>query len=151
MDFVQNRKQFLWGVLAGGVVALASIVGVLQHPALLQAVTFDSDIVPTTGSSMNLGVAPGQIRSVNNVLFFDGQSAGIGGAPTQTSTVRLEVTNGGLRFNNVAARPACDATNGPARRGTMWFTPGTGVQKDSLAVCYRDGTGVYGWAEFQGK
>jgi len=144
----KSKKDFFLG-LSIGFFSLFILMGVqIGFQEVVRAVTFDSDIVPVVSSSIRVGIAPGQIRSINNVLFFDGQTIGIGATPTNTSTVRLDIASGGLRFSNLTAPPTCDSS----RRGTMWFSAATSTgQKDSLAVCYRNYDGSYTWATFQGK
>ena len=54
------------------------------------------------------------------------------------------VLRGGVQINgNAATKPACDATNGPNVRGTIWFVNG-GAAADSLQTCMYSGT-VYAW------
>lgn len=69
-------------------------------------------------------------------IIIDG-SLGIG---TKAPTEKLEV-NGGVKLNTASAKPGCDT----AKRGTMWFTQGTGGTKDSFEVCAKDGSDSYAW------
>ena len=162
MSKFKTEKNFFLGLFAGGTLVLAFFgVNYLLHNYLLRqasdftsnffgvarAVTFDSDIVPVAGSSINIGVLADQITSINNLLFFRGQSIGLGSqSTTSTSNIRLELNNGGLRLNNFLDRPDCDNN----LRGTLWFTPGSSGP-DELAVCYFDSNDQYNWASFQGQ
>lgn len=148
MQYLKIKKEFLLGFFTGIIVIIGILSFSIGFETVARAVTFDSDIVPVVSSSIRVGIAPGQIQSINNVLFFDGQTIGIGAMPTNTSTVRLNIASGGLRFSNVTAPPTCDSS----RRGTMWFSAATSTgYKDSLAVCYRNYDGSYAWATFRGK
>lgn len=84
-------------------------------------------------------------------------SSGKIGVNTNVPKAQLEV-NGGLRLNATAvaatstsssrpapAKPACDATNGPIIRGTLWFTNGGTSVADILQICSKDANGAYQW------
>jgi hypothetical protein len=60
---------------------------------------------------------------------------GLGIVPTQ----KLDVA-GAVKINS-GAMPTCT----DSMRGTMWFTPGSGTDKDSFVVCAQDNSGVSDW------
>ncbi len=68
-------------------------------------------------------------------------STGNVGLGTTTPQAKLEV-NGGVRLNTTDTKPACDATNGPNIRGTLWFTQI--ASGDRIDVCIYDGS-AYTW------
>ena len=104
----------------------------------VSAATFDSNLVPSTTATYDVGVTSQVWRSVNNVIYFSGSNVGVGVSnPGQTFEV-----NGGMRINTTASRPTCSA----AQRGTFWVVQnGTGV-KDSVSVCVKDEADSYSWA-----
>jgi len=105
--------------------------------ARVSAASFDSNLIPSTTATYDVGVASQIWRSVNNILYFSGSNVGIGVvSPGQT----LEV-NGGLRVNTTATKPTCDSS----QRGTFWVTQsGAGVQ-DSVQVCAKSAADAYAW------
>lgn len=105
--------------------------------ARVSAATFDSDIVPSTGSTLKLGVSQNDWQSINNTIFFNGANVGIGASsPNQT----LEV-NGGVRLNTTAAQPTCDIN----QRGTLWYTQSGAGTKDYLRICAKNASDTYAW------
>lgn len=105
--------------------------------ARVSAAVFDSDIVPSTGNTLKLGVSANDWRSINNTIFFNGANVGIGVSfPNQT----LEV-NGGVRLNTTVAAPTCDVN----QRGTLWYTQSGAGTKDILRVCVKNASDTYAW------
>jgi len=106
--------------------------------ARVGAATFDSNVLPASNNTYNLGVSSQTWQSINNTLYFSGSNVGIGvSSPGQT----LEV-NGGLRLNTTNAQPTCSSS----QRGTFWVVEsGTGV-KDSVQVCVKNASGTYIWS-----
>ncbi len=106
--------------------------------ARVGAATFDSNIVPSTSNTLNLGVTSQTWQSINNIIYFSGSNVGVGvSSPGQT----LEV-NGGLRLNTTTGQPTCNSS----QRGTFWVVEsGTGV-KDSVQVCVKNASDTYIWA-----
>lgn len=105
--------------------------------ARVSAATFDSNIVPSAGGTLTLGVAANDWKSINNTLFFNGANVGIGVAsPNQT----LEV-NGGIRLNTAAAQPNCDVN----QRGALWYAQSGAGTKDYLRVCVKNASDTYAW------
>lgn len=51
------------------------------------------------------------------------------------------VVSEGVNFGDGASRPTCAV----GLRGTVWFEAVGGASPDTLAVCRRDGAGVYAW------
>lgn len=105
--------------------------------ARVSAATFDSNLIPSTTATYDVGVTSQVWRSINNVVYFSGTNVGVGVAsPGQT----LEV-NGGVRLNTTATKPTCDSS----QRGTFWVTQsGAGVQ-DSVQVCAKAAADTYAW------
>lgn len=64
--------------------------------ARVSAATFDSDIVPDTGSTYELGTSPDDWRSINGTLYFNGANVGIG---TASPSQALQV-NGTIKTND---------------------------------------------------
>ncbi len=105
--------------------------------ARVSAATFDSNIVPSTGNTLKLGVSANDWQSINNTIFFNGANVGIGASsPGQT----LEV-NGGVRLNTTASAPTCDVN----QRGTLWYTQSGGGSKDTFRVCIKNASDTYAW------
>jgi competence protein ComGC len=105
--------------------------------ARVNAATFDSNLVPSTTATYDVGVTSQVWRSVNNVLYFSGSNVGVGvSSPGQT----LEV-NGGLRLNTTASKPTCSSS----QRGTFWVTQAAGGVKDDVQVCAKDSGDAYSW------
>lgn len=76
--------------------------------ARVSAATFDSDILPDTGSTHQLGTSPEDWRSVNNTIFFSGSNVGIGtpspGAPLEVSgDIYVSDSASGLILNDGSA------------------------------------------------
>lgn len=103
----------------------------------VSAATFDSNLIPSSTATYNLGVT-GQIwNSVNNIIYFSGSNVGIGvSGPTQT----LEI-NGGMRLNTTASKPTCSSS----QRGTFWVTQSGAGTKDSVEVCVKNASDTYTW------
>ncbi len=105
--------------------------------ARVNAATFDSNLIPSSTATYDVGVTSQIWRSINNIIYFSGSNVGIGVInPGQA----LEV-NGGLRLNTTTSRPACDAT----QRGTFWVTQSGASVKDAVTVCAKDATDAYSW------
>ncbi|MBI2888912.1 MAG: hypothetical protein HYY10_03240 [Candidatus Liptonbacteria bacterium] len=105
--------------------------------ARVNAATFDSNLIPSSTATYDVGVTSQVWRSVNNVLYFSGSNVGVGiSSPGQT----LEV-NGGVRLNTTTSKPTCDST----QRGTFWVTQSAGGVKDSVQVCAKDAADAYAW------
>lgn len=73
--------------------------------ARVSAATFDSDIVPDTGSTHRLGVSTEDWRSINNTIFFSGSNVGIGtmspGAPLEVDgDIYISDSTSGLIMND---------------------------------------------------
>lgn len=104
----------------------------------VNAATFDSNVIPSTGNTYKVGSSGAPWQSVNDTIYFSGSNVGIGTAsPAQT----LEV-NGGVRLNTATAQPTCNS----AGRGTFWVVQsGTGV-KDYVQVCVKNASDAYVWA-----
>jgi prepilin-type N-terminal cleavage/methylation domain-containing protein len=62
--------------------------------ARVSAATFDSNIIPTTGNTYQLGASAGDWRSINNTMFFSGSNVGIGVNPAASTP--LEVSGGSI-------------------------------------------------------
>lgn len=105
--------------------------------ARVSAATFDSNLIPSSTATYNLGVT-GQIwNSVNNIIYFSGSNVGIGVSnPAQT----LEI-NGGLRLNTTATKPTCSSS----QRGTFWVTQSGAGVKDAVEVCVKNASDTYSW------
>lgn len=102
--------------------------------ARVSAATFDSDIVPNSDNSLDVGVSGQRFK---NAVF----SGGIGlGIDVPISPVRLEI-DGGMRLNTAIAKPAC----GAGMRGTFWVTQGGAGVKDNVEVCAKDAANIYAW------
>jgi len=84
-------------------------------------------------------------------------SSGNIGIGNPSPTTNLEV-NGGLRINaqsvpatstsparTAPAKPACDSSNGPNIRGTLWYTKGGVGVADVLEVCAKQSSENYAW------
>lgn len=105
--------------------------------ARVSAATFDSNIVPSAGGTLTLGVSANDWKSINNTIFFNGANVGIGvTSPNQT----LEL-NGGMRLNTATAQPNCDVN----QRGTLWYTQSGAGTKDFLRVCIKNASDTYAW------
>lgn len=133
IDSRPKKKVGQWWVLGIFLVFAAA------SAAWVTAATFDSDIVPVSGSSIRLGINPGDISSINNTVFFSGSNVGIA---TSTPTQRLQIEGGGIRFTNPPVRPACDAST----RGTIWVSQPGGATADTVTACLRSVGDVYAWA-----
>lgn len=106
--------------------------------ARVSAATFDSNLIPSSTATYNLGITGQVWSSVNNIVNFSGSNVGIGTAsPGQT----LEV-NGGLRLNTATAQPTCDTS----QRGTFWVTESASGTKDYVDVCVKNASNTYLWA-----
>jgi len=106
--------------------------------ARVGAATFDSDVVPGTTNTYNLGISSQVWQSVNNLIYFSGSNVGIGvSSPGQT----LEV-NGGVRLNTSNSKPSC--TSG--QRGTFWVTESSNGVKDAVEVCVKNASDTYIWS-----
>jgi hypothetical protein len=159
MSYIKTKKEFFLGLFVGmTLISEFFMVSYLVGGSFLgdsfekvaKAVTFDSDIVPVPGAAIRIGTQAGDIQSINNTLFISSSTSNIG-IGTSTPTERLVIDRGGIKFTNSSNRPNCNATEGPARRGTMWYILATSSgQPDILSVCIWSGT-QYRWAEFQGK
>jgi len=86
--------------------------------ARVSAATFDSNVVPSSTATYNLGVA-GQIwSSVNNIIYFNGQNVGIGAtSPTQL----LQVGVGGGATGDVYVAGGGNGIILKAPNGTSCF------------------------------
>ncbi|MCR4328713.1 MAG: hypothetical protein NUV53_04360 [Patescibacteria group bacterium] len=105
--------------------------------ARVSAATFDSNLIPSTTATYDVGVSSQVWRSINNILYFSGSNVGIGVvSPGQT----LEV-EGGARLNTTDSRPTCDSS----QRGTFWVTQSGAGVKDAVAVCAKDSGDTYAW------
>lgn len=67
------------------------------------------------------------------------------GIGTTAPSHKLEIANGGIRFNNNAVQPTCDNTTAAGMRGTIWFVKGATGVADSLQICARNAAGSYAW------
>ena len=105
--------------------------------ARVNAATFDTNLVPGTDNSLDVGVGGQRWK---NAAFSGNVGIGVG-APS-ASQIRLEV-DGGVRLNTTIVRPSC----GETFRGMFWVTQGAiGVgEKDIVAVCAKDAGDLYGW------
>jgi len=106
----------------------------------LTSLTNDVDLF-NGSSSHRLNIFSGSdnkvvLNSAGN-SYFNGGKVGVG---TESPSQMLEV-NGGMRMNTATAMPTCNDTT----RGTMWFTMGIGVSKDSLQVCAQGVGGTDAW------
>jgi len=105
--------------------------------ARVNAATFDSNLIPSSTATYDVGVTSQVWRSINNALYFSGSNVGVGiSSPGQT----LEV-NGGVRLNTTAAKPTCDAS----QRGTFWVTQSAGGVQDAVQVCAKSAADAYAW------
>ncbi len=107
--------------------------------AQVSAATFDSDVLPSSGS-LNLGASGQTWASINNIIDFSSGEVGINQSGPQAA---LDV-NGGIRLSGTASAfsgIACSLTN----RGTLWFVPGSGTSKDYLYVCGYDASSSLTW------
>jgi type II secretory pathway pseudopilin PulG len=106
--------------------------------ARVGAATFDSDVVPSSNNTYNLGVTSQVWQSVNNIIYFSGSNVGVGvSSPGQT----LEV-NGGVRLNTSTSKPSCAS----GQRGTFWVTESANGTKDAVEVCVKNASDTYTWA-----
>ena len=91
------------------------------------------------------GNSPGTIRNDGGLNLIVGANTvsltatGMGIGDTSPSQ-KLEV-NGGIRLNTATAQPSCTAST----RGVVWFTQGASLVKDTLQVCAKNASDVYGW------
>lgn len=98
-----------------------------------------------TGGTNNRAIYTNQTAGANNYALYNAGTAksyfaGNVGIGTTTPSQNLEI-NGGIRYNTVTAKPACDATT----RGTTWFVNGANGVKDTFEACAKDATDVYAW------
>ena len=106
--------------------------------ARVSAATFDSGIFPSVGT-LSLGGTGATWASVNGVIDFSGSNVGI----NQTGPQAALDVNGGLRLSGGSSYPGCSLTN----RGTLWFVPGSGTNKDYLYVCAYNSTSTLAWQQ----
>ena len=105
--------------------------------ARVSAATFDSNLLPSSNNTYDLGASSQAWTSINEVLHFSGNNVGVGAlSPTQP----LEV-NGGIRLNPSGSRPSCDSS----KRGTLWLNQGGASVSDSLEMCIKNGADAYVW------
>ncbi|MBI2623584.1 MAG: hypothetical protein HYW65_03350 [Candidatus Liptonbacteria bacterium] len=105
--------------------------------ARVNAATFDSNLVPSTTATYDVGVTSQVWKSVNNILYFSGSNVGIGVlSPGQT----LEV-NGGVRLNTTDSKPTCSAS----QRGTLWVVQSGAGVADTVQACVKSAADSYAW------
>jgi prepilin-type N-terminal cleavage/methylation domain-containing protein len=107
--------------------------------ARVSAATFDSNILPSSNGTLNLGAAGQTWNAINGVIDFSGSNVGI----NQTGPQAALDVNGGLRLSGGSSYPGCSLTN----RGTLWFVPGSGTNKDYLYVCAYNSTSTLAWQQ----
>lgn len=104
--------------------------------ARVSAATFDSNIIPSSTATYNLGVSGQTWSSINQTVYFSGSNVGIG-TPTPIDTLEL---NGNIYFDQVST-PASTTNrlynvagnlywNGNAWSGS-WITTSTGIYYSS--------------------
>lgn len=71
------------------------------------------------------------------VLQANGEKVGIG---ILNPISQLDI-NGAFKIGDEGARPTCVASE----RGTIWADLGGGLVKDSLTICLKDASDLYGW------
>jgi type II secretory pathway pseudopilin PulG len=111
----------------------------------VNAATFDSNVVPNSAGTLTLGDSVNTWNSVNNILYFNGNSVGVNiSNPSQmlevTGNARLD---GGLLLATSSANPA---TCNSAIRGMIWVNQNA-VATDTVKVCLKNGAGTYIWAQ----
>jgi hypothetical protein len=119
----------------------------LLNNTALKATVFDSDILPVSGSPIQIGLNAGDFSAINKTIYLS--ASGNVGITSPTPTERLHISAGGLRIQNATSNfPDCNASN----RGTIWMVQPGGVAGDRFAVCLRQGglPETYKWAEYQG-
>jgi hypothetical protein len=92
------------------------------------------------------GATPGRKTRLNI-----GPEGGVAINMGKTFTSQALEVVGGVKINNLfpgnpsrnPVKPACNATDGPTTRGTLWFT-NNGASADTLEICIYDGA-AYGW------
>ena len=73
----------------------------------VNAATFDSNIIPSTGGQLKLGVSAEDWQSINNTIFFHGSNVGIGATPQNAKLqvsggdIYVETTSNGLVLRSV--------------------------------------------------
>jgi prepilin-type N-terminal cleavage/methylation domain-containing protein len=105
--------------------------------ARVSAATFDSNVLPSTAGTLNLGASGQTWASVNGILDFSGTNVGVNAASPQQA---LEV-NGGVRLNTAIAQPTCNSS----ARGTLWFTESAPGANDALQICAENTSSTYPW------
>lgn len=122
----------------------SSYDGVTHHPAGF-ASHADADWTPSsTPAYFYFATTPiGSTTRTERVRFA---SSGEVAVNTTTPQATVDV-NGSFRINpgntlpagaTAVTKPTCDNT----KRGTFWFTQGSGISKDILEICASDGSGA---------
>ncbi|MEK7212572.1 MAG: hypothetical protein AAB686_02760 [Patescibacteria group bacterium] len=64
----------------------------------VNAATFDSNVIPSTGNIYKLGVSAGDWQSINNTIFFNGSNMGVG---VSAPNAKLQVSDGDIYVDTV--------------------------------------------------
>lgn len=101
----------------------------------VSAATFDSNLVPSSGDSLDVGVSGQLWRSINNLIYFSGSNVGVGTTgPQDTLEVngRLRVTGADAYITNPASGVVLKSAGGTCARV---YVTNTGVVTSTVIAC----------------
>ena len=91
--------------------------------ARVSAATFDSNIIPSSTASYNLGTSALTWSSINQKIYFSGSNVGIGTTANPVDTLEL---NGNLYIDSTSTKPASTTNRLYNVAGSLYWN-GTGV------------------------